>query len=250
MGILTKQEFYKLSKQRSNQFFIIGSILLQFVVALYALKYYKFLSFKEAFTNNYFAYIPTIFFFIAICSTTITNERQYGTLKSLLYRKFSYNQVLLSKIFTLFSYMFLTYLLNSIISLLLKFTLFNKFNLTQSILKSWLLTNFSQFLTLIFLSSLVLLLGTILHSSNLAITLGIIGYFVVNIFNQLLLYLIANYTWLKWSPFNMLNLGDQLQNNRLYQVTKLTLQELSFGYVLYVLLFLLLTFYAFRKHSV
>lgn len=250
MSILVKQEYYKIIKQRSNLFFLIGMFILQIAIAAYTLKYSQFLSTKDAFVNNYFAYLPTIFFFIAICSTSITKERQYGTLRSLLYRQYSYNQVLLSKIIALVTYTIFIFLISSVFSVILKLTLFHNLTLTKTIWKNFALTNLSQFLTLLFLMSFVILLGTFFNNSNLALTTGIIGYFAINIFNQLFLYLVIKFKWLKWNPLNMMNLGSQLQDNRLHKLTQLSLPELSIGYSLYIVLFLALALYSFRKRNV
>lgn len=250
MLTLLKQEFYKVNKQRSTKVFFILLLVLQVTVAFYSSKYPKFLSPIDTFTNSSFTYVPIIFFYIAICSTSITKERQYGTLRSILYRQFSFDQVLLSKIMSLFIQIIMTFCATSIISLILKFIFFNKLTLTNKDWQNWVLTNFNQFLTLIFLTSLVILLSTLLNNSNLAIIIGIIGYFAINIFNQLLLYLIAKFHWLKWNPLNMMNLGEQLQNSHLHNLTRLTLPEISIGYTIYILLFLGLAFYCFRKREI
>lgn len=48
----------------------------------------------------------------------------------------------------------------------------------------------------------------------------------------------------------MLNLGEQLQDHRLQHLTNLSLTQLSASYIFYVLLFLVLHFYVFRKRPV
>jgi len=250
MTTLLKQEYYKLRKQRSNAIFIIGVLVLQIITALYSLKYPQVIAPKDLFMNSFFAYPPVILFFIAISSTSITKERQFGTLRALLYRKFSYTQVLISKVISLVSYALFSLLLTSIFSIILKFLLFRDFSITKSIWKQFLLTSLDQFLTLIFLMSLVILLGTIINNSNFALTTGIIGYFAINIFNQILLFLVAKFNWLKWNPLNMMNLGAQLQNHNLHKMTQLSLPVLSIGYTFYILLFLGLALYSFRKRNV
>lgn len=250
MTSLVKQEFYKLNKKRSTQIFLVLILAFQLIIAFCSSRYPKFISVKDTFINTEFVYIPIIFFYIAICSGDITSERQYGTLKSLLYRQFSFNQVLFSKIIVLLSHMISVYLISSLFNLLLKLTFLSKFSLTGKIWKIWFLTNISQVLTLIFLMSLVILLSTLLNNSNLAIITGIIGYFAINVFNQFLLYLISKFHWLKWNPLNMMNLGDQLQNHHLQSLTRLSITELSIGYTVYILLFVSLAFLSFRKREI
>ena len=250
MRTLIRQESYKLMKQRSTQIFLIGLFLFQLLVVFCSKKYPKFLSDKDAFLNNYMAIILITFFIIAICSTVITKERQFGTLRSLLYRKFSYIQIITSKIVTLLTFTILLFVGNSLISLVFKFIFANNLDLTHKIWKTWLLTNLNNFLTLLFLMSLVILLGTLLNSSNLALMIGIIGYFVINVFNQMLLALIAKFDWLKWNPLNMMNLGEQIQSHGFHQMTQLSLTQISIGYAIYIAIFIILAIYSFCKKSV
>lgn len=77
----------------------------------------------------------------------------------------------------------------------------------------------NNFLSAIFLMSLVILLGMIINNSNFPLTTDIIGYLAINIFNQILLFLVAKFNWLKWNPLNMMNLGARLQNHNLHKMT-------------------------------
>ncbi|GAB5055968.1 hypothetical protein COSHB9_03550 [Companilactobacillus alimentarius] len=139
---------------------------------------------------------------------------------------------------------------SSVVSLGFKFIFANKLDLTKAVWKAWLLTSLNNFLTLIFLMSLVILLGTLINNSNLALMTGLIGYFVINIFNQLLLGLISKFNWLKWNPLNMMNLGEQIQNHDLHQLTQLSLTQISVGYILYMSIFIILAIYSFCKKSI
>ncbi|HIY93991.1 ABC transporter permease [Companilactobacillus sp. HBUAS56275] len=250
MITLIRQESYKLLKQRGTQIFLAGLFIFQLFVVFMSKKYPKFMNDKDAFLNNYLAIVPITFFIIAICSTVITQERQFGTLRSLLYRKYSYIQVITSKIVTLVGFTIALFVGNALVSLLFKFIFANKVELTHKIMKTWLLTNLNDFLTLFFLMGLVILLGTLINNSNLALIIGIGGYFVINVFNQILLALVAKFDWLKWNPLNMMNLGEQIQSHSLHQMTQLSMTQISIGYVIYVSLFIILAVYSFCKKSV
>lgn len=250
MKTLIRQEFYKLIKQRGTQIFLVGIFAFQLLIAFCSKKYPKFISDKDAFINNYLAIFIVTFFIIAICSTIISKERQFGTLRSLLYREFSYIQIITSKIITILTFTIGVFLDVSIVSLIFKFIFANKFELTQKLWKTWLLNNLNQFLTLLFLMSLVILLGMLINNSNLALIIGTIGYFVINVFNQLLLTLVAKFNWLKWNPLNMMNLGQQIQSHSFHQLTQLSLPQISIGYIIYISIFIILTIYSFRKKSV
>ncbi|MDT6951390.1 ABC transporter permease subunit [Companilactobacillus alimentarius] len=250
MRTLIRQESYKYIKQRGTQIFLIGLFIFQLLIVFCSQRYPKVISNKDAFLNNYLSDFLITFFFISISSTIISKERQFGTLRSLLYRNFSYIQIIISKIITMLIFTIIIFLSSSVVSLGFKFIFANKLDLTKAVWKAWLLTSLNNFLTLIFLMSLVILLGTLINNSNLALMTGLIGYFVINVFNQLLLGLISKFNWLKWNPLNMMNLGEQIQNHDLHQLTQLSLTQISVGYILYMSIFIILAIYSFCKKSI
>ena len=68
-----------------------------------------------------------VFIMIAAASTIISMEAQYGTLKNLLYRKYSRGEILVSKWITLVIYSVYLYLLAIIVTVLMKLILFLRF---------------------------------------------------------------------------------------------------------------------------
>ena len=97
MITLLKQEIYKLMKRPSLVVFIILLFCFQLAVALIAMKYPNLLNIKATFVSNFFAPVLIVFYMIAVGSTQLSSEIQYGTLKTLLYRQYSFAQILLSK---------------------------------------------------------------------------------------------------------------------------------------------------------
>ncbi|AXX64498.1 ABC transporter permease [Bombilactobacillus bombi] len=256
MITLIKQESYKLLKRPSTKFFVLFMIIFQAIIGFYAKNYPKNIAPKEAFMDNFYASVLIAIFLISLGSTIITNEVQYGTLKTLLYRKYSYNQILISKWITLFLYAVSLYIISIFSSWLIKisflgrqFQLTDHINKTQYVWQSWQATNISEFLTLVFLMSFVLLLATMFNNSTPAIIVGIMVYFAASIFSQLMYMLLDKIQWLKWSPINMMNLGAQLDNNHLERLTHLNLSTLTSGYLLYMIIFLLLGVVIFRKRN-
>ncbi|MBA1435283.1 ABC transporter permease, partial [Bombilactobacillus bombi] len=102
MITLIKQESYKLLKRPSTKIFIVFMLVFQAIVGFYTRNYPQNIAPKDALTDNFYAPLLIAIFLISLGSTAITNEIQYGTLKTLLYRKYSYNQILISKWITLF----------------------------------------------------------------------------------------------------------------------------------------------------
>ncbi|WP_075887918.1 ABC transporter permease [Companilactobacillus crustorum] len=257
MITLIKQESYKIIKQKGFKIFLISLPIFQFIVSIYTLKFPNLLTNRNAFSGNFYAFIPIAIYLITIGSTMISYEVQYGTLRALIYRKYSRYKVLSSKFITVFILSIILYFYSNLTSFVIKLVFFNsKIRLSErvssgkTIFQTWVLTNVSQFLSLWFLMSIVFLLGTMFSSSSPAITSGIIGYFVLAIFNQVFFIFIDKYDWLKWNPLNMLNLGAQIENSKYSSLTHLNMQQISFGYSLYVVLFLCLAFISFRKRKI
>lgn len=250
MLALLWQELYKLRHQRAIWLFTAFLIIFQLLMASYALRYPQLLAGTDAFTNSYYGFIPILFFSIANGSTYLTNERQSGTLRALLYRSYSRTKVLVSKWLALLILSSYLYLLCTTISFIIKLTLFNHITMTSHLWQTLGLSTLEQGLTLLFLMSLVLLLGTLFTSSTPAIITGVVSYFIITIFSQLNFILIAKFHWLKWNPFNMFNLGAQIENHHLQQLTELNLFAISIGYLGYLILLLSLAAFSFQRRNV
>nr|WP_286282615.1 ABC transporter permease subunit [Lactiplantibacillus plantarum] len=191
MFTLLRQENRKLMHHRVIQLFIPFIMIFQFIIAIYAAHYPQLLTPYDAFVNNDYGFIPLLFLAITIGSTYLTNERQNGTLRALLYRSYSRTQVLVSKWLTILGLMIGLSGFSTLMSLGLKLSFFRRLPNYGTIWHTWGLNMLSTGLTLLFLMSVVLLLGTLFTSSTPAILTGIIGYFIVTIFNQLCFYLYA-----------------------------------------------------------
>ncbi|GAV17059.1 ABC transporter permease protein [Lacticaseibacillus paracasei] len=257
MLTLIRQEIYKLIKKPSFLVFWIGLTTCQVVVASCALRYPKVLRPQSAFLNSFYAPIVIMFYMIAVGSTQLSSEIQFGTLKSLLYRRYSSTKILISKWLTLLLCAVTAYVGSLIVSLILKALLLNnRFSLNESITQhgkiwqAWLLTNISSFLTMLFLMSFVFLLATLFVNSTPAIITGVSTYFVALIFNQLMFMMIDKSPWLKWNPINMMNLGEQLSDSKMSNLTHLSFNQLTIGYLVYIVGFLSIGILIFKRKSI
>ncbi|MCY7264611.1 ABC transporter permease, partial [Pseudomonas protegens] len=88
-------------------------------------------------------------------------------------------------------------------------------------------------------------------SPGVSIAIGIIFYFAISIVSGILFALINQWEWLKWLPINMLNLSSQIiDNDMMKSFTKLELHELFIGNIVYIVIFLVLVIFVFKKKNV
>ncbi|HBK5801642.1 TPA: ABC transporter permease, partial [Enterococcus faecium] len=104
MTLLVKQELFKLIKKKSTAVLSVLLVVLLIGTALLAKKYTTIIDPVEMTAQLFSATSWIVFIMIAAASTIISMEAQYGTLKNLLYRKYSRGEILVSKWITLVIY--------------------------------------------------------------------------------------------------------------------------------------------------
>lgn len=80
------------------------------------------------------------------------------------------------------------------------------------------------------------MLSCFINSSGAAISAGIVFYFASSIVSGILTAVIAKWEWVKWNPISMLNLQNQLGNEKIME----PLTHLSTNQLLMEMLFILL----------
>ena len=259
MITLVKQELFKISKKRSTLVLSILLVIFMIALAVMGKNYPDYFSGSGLFLDKFGAPGVITFIMIAAASVTIAQEFQYGTIKNLLYRRYSRTEILFSKWLALLIYSLYLYVLSLVVSLILKFALFSNVELgaafnpnSGSVWQVTLLSSLAQFTGLWLIVSLVLLLACLFNSSGAAISAGLIFYFATNIVSNIMTGLISRYEWLKWNPLNMLNLNYQVVDSTGYiqQITKLSNAQMWTGVLVYIAVFLALGLFAFRKKSV
>lgn len=99
--------------------------------------------------------------------------------------------------------------------------------------------------------NLTLLISCLLKSPGVSIAVGIVFYFASSVISGILFAAINQWEWLKWNPINMMNLSTQVLDNEVFkEMTKLELHELYIGNIIYIIIFLALVIYAFKKKNV
>ena len=256
MFTLTKQELFKLVHKKSTWITTIFLLIIQIGFSVFAKNNPHSADPLIAFRNGYEGFILIVFFIIAASATIISTEFEYGTIKELLYRKYSRGQVLVSKWITIFLYSLYWYILVGLVSLLLNETVYPKISLGQSAghgysyLTSLLAVQGANFLNIWLLVSLVFLLANVFNNSAVAVSVGIVGYFIVSVASTFITGLVAKWSWLKWNPLNMLEYPVQINEPSLSHVTKLSLNQLAAGNLVYIVIFLALGYLVFKKRNV
>lgn len=257
MQVLIKQELFKMYKKKSSIIFpiiiLIFMLLFAFLSRQYPDIFNRELQFKSAFTG--ISWLG--FLMIVQASTIITMEFSYGTIKNLLYRKYSRTQIIFSKFIALFIYSALLFLVVSLFTILLKYIFLGHLDMMHAsgskmpLIQELALNMVGNYIVLWLILSLTLLLSCMMKSPSLSIALGIILYFALSIVSGILFLLIQKWTWLKWNPINMLNLSPQLLNQDSFnKLTHLSNTELFIGNLVYIFLFLVLVVIVFKRKNV
>ncbi|PTI74861.1 hypothetical protein BU064_12045 [Staphylococcus succinus] len=257
MTTLIKQELFKMFKKKSSIIIPILIFILMIGLAILSKNYPDIMGSKALFKQGYSAFLWIFFLMIIQASTIITMEFHYGTIKNLLYRNYSRTSIIISKIISLVIYSLIIFVISIVISLILNLTFFSDVNILKqsgdhlSLLQDMLLTALSNYVGMWLLLSLTLLISCIFKSPGVSIAIGIIFYFAISIVSGILFALINQWEWLKWLPINMLNLSSQITDNEVFKaLTKLELHELFIGNIVYIIIFLALVIFVFKKKNV
>lgn len=257
MVTLVKQELFKLVHKKSTWITSVMMLIIMTIYAFIARNNANTFDPKAIYIGLFTGMTWVVFFMIAASSSIISMEFQYGTIKELLYRKYYRGEILVSKWITMFLYSVYFMLLAFVYALILKVTVLNSnFQLSEnygykhSILTTTIYTSLAQFVSLWLILSLVLLLANLFKSSAAAISVGIIGYFAISIISSLLAIVIKKWTWLKWNPLNMMNYPNQVASPSLKHITLLSTNELLIGSLVYMAIFLGISYVVFKRRSV
>ncbi|MDG0825907.1 ABC transporter permease [Staphylococcus equorum] len=257
MVTLVKQELFKMFKKKSSIIIPILIFILMIGLAILSKSYPDIMDSKSLFKQGFSSFSWIFFLMIIQASTIITMEFHYGTIKNLLYRNYSRTSIVISKFIALFIYSVIIFALSMIITVIINLAMFSDVNILKqtgdnlSLLQEMLLTGLGNYVGMWLLLSLTLLISCIFKSPGVSIAIGIIFYFAISIVSGILFALINQWEWLKWLPINMLNLSSQIiDNDMMKPFTKLELHELFIGNIVYIVIFLVLVIFVFKKKNV
>lgn len=257
MLTLIRQERYKLMHKKSTWITLALLIAVQVGSAFIRLRNSGFMALDMLINSNYVGGELILFIMIASAATMMAMEFQYGTIRPLLYRQYYRSQVFLSKLLVLVGQLLSLTAIAVGFTWGLTATLFPDFDWQKITANGhpffeqyWLGLGGTLLVTLLLLS-VVVFLATWFKSNAVAIASGYIGYFLMQIAAGVLLALINKWEWLKWNPFTMLMIGEQIANPKNFKLmTHLDTPVMIACLGGYTVLFTLLAYLSFRKRSV
>ncbi|MCG1272851.1 hypothetical protein AZ886_03820 [Staphylococcus epidermidis] len=256
MGTLIKQECFKLCKKKSTFIIPIIIILLMVVQAIISKNYDDVFSPQSSIESAFSGFSWFIFLLIIQASTIISMEFYHGTIKNLLYRKYTRTNIIISKIITLVLFSLLYFIISIVVGFILWAIFFNDINLLESkgdelsLLSKMLLTGLGTYVGTWLVLSVTLLISCAMKSPGVSIAVGIVFYFATSILSGILTIIVDKWEWLKWNPISMMNIMIQIVDKSMKKYTKLELHELFIGNIVYIIIFLILVVLVFKKKNV
>ena len=256
MGTLIKQECFKLCKKKSTFIIPIIIILLMVVQAIISKNYDDVFSPQSSIESAFSGFSWFIFLLIIQASTIISMEFYHGTIKNLLYRKYTRTNIIISKIITLVIFSLLYFIISIVVGFILWAIFFNDINLLESkgdelsLLSKMLLTGLGTYVGTWLVLSVTLLISCAMKSPGVSIAVGIVFYFATSILSGILTIIVDKWEWLKWNPISMMNIMIQIVDKSMKKYTKLELHEVFIGNIVYIVIFLILVVFVFKKKNV
>jgi len=248
-----KQENFKLLKKKST--FIIPLIIIA-LMTLQALLLKNYVPPKILLESNFGGVFWVTLLLIIQSSTIITMEFHYGTIKNILYRNSSRKNIILSKILILAIYSLIYFAITIVFSLILCAIFYHDINIFSnvgnelSLFNQMLLGTLGCYIGTWLVLSITLLISCAMNRSEISIAVGIVFFLITSLLSSILAMAIDRWPWLKWGPINMMNITSQISDHSLKATTKLELHELVLGNIFYIIIFLILVVFVFKKKNV
>ena len=249
-----KVELFKFFKKKTTYISLIMLLAIEYVSG-WIIKIQKIPDDKIFFYNAFYATSALVFIMIGMACSIITMEFQDNTLKNLLVQNYKRMSILLSKWMTLLIYMMLAYVLIYINDIIIKYVMFPKLKLLSKVGSYTLISKTFIYagmlsLTIWLVLSIVFLVSNLFKSSGISITVGILTYLSASMIGTVLSWMIKKYSWIKLNPLNMIFLPSQFLNSSVRNITHLSISELVWGNICYIILFLMLDMFIFEKKSI
>lgn len=245
-----KQEIYKMIKQQLILKQTSGLASLILIIALVT-KFTDFMSAEKVIPVLFNSGWLIVFCMVYLASQIFSMEFRYGTIKNLLQKNPQRRTIFLGKVFTLVGYSIYLNLIALVTTIAASLILFPQTAFDDAVIFETLLTNLlASFIGMWLFASLSLMISLIVKNESLASMLGIGSYFMSSMLAGLQFMALDKLPWLRWNPFNMLNLANQLANSSLSKMTLLSTQQLVIGNILYILLFIFIAKMVFYRKKV
>ena len=130
------------------------------------------------------------------------------------------------------------------------FTTITNFGNELSLFNQMLLGTLGCYIGTWLVLSITLLISCAMNRSEISIAVGIVFFLITSLLSSILAMAIDRWPWLKWGPINMMNITSQISDHSLKATTKLELHELVLGNIFYIIIFLMLVVFVFKKKNV
>lgn len=263
MLTLIENEWLKLAKKKSTWIMLGLLVLLTF-----ALTYVVRIGSGDMKANDLFVSLSEMTSFlnlivVIVAASSVAEEFTRGTIKFLLIRPYKRTQILAAKAINIILFASL----GTVCLLLSSLAASNLFLRAESPLAA---TDFNglpaivvalvyagtNLLLILFYAALTMFISAVIRSQSLAVGLGVGVLFGSSIINSLMLLALEKYPWLKWNPFNMMNIRGTiptLLGNPQWSMdfsTGLGYWEMAGSLLVYSCLIYLLTNWLFNKRDV
>lgn len=193
---------------------------------------------------------------IIVGATLFSMETQYNTILMVLYKAPSRLIIYIAKFIILCCYDLSLHLFALILTILFKMLAIGGqtswgaiYQYQQSLIINTFTTSIIDISMSLMVIALLFLLSCLIDSNAIVIATSIVIVFMGQILSSILLHEQPEFVnWLKWNPFNMLNLTFQYANYPVYhKLTQLATNQLLVGTLCYTLLFLWLGNTCFKR---
>ncbi|EOH99552.1 hypothetical protein UAW_00704 [Enterococcus haemoperoxidus ATCC BAA-382] len=227
MSVLIKNEWLKLIKKKSSWIMWIMLVVMTFAITLLVRSTAKSPSGDIMMkANDLFASLTEMtsflnLFVVVVAASIVAEEFSRGTIKFLLIRPFTRSQILFSKFVACLIYSVLgTVILY--ISSLVSANLLLSAQSPLAVVKGYHGWNAltvagayagANLLLILLYITITLFISAAVRSQSLAVGVGLGVLFGSSIINSFLNVVISKHQWLKWNPFNMLNIKNTVMEN-------------------------------------
>lgn len=263
MGTLIENEWLKLTKKKSTWIMLGLLVLLTFGIT-----YIVRIGSQGMKANDLFVSLGEMTSFLNLivviaAASSVAEEFTRGTVKFLLIRPFTRTQILAAKAINTLLFaclgtvcLLLSSLVASNIFLRAESPLAaTEFNGLPAIVVALVYAG-TNLLMILFYIALTLFISAVIRSQSLAVGLGVGVLFGSSIINSLMFFALEKYPWLKWNPFNMMNIRDTipaLLGNPQYSMgidAGLGYWEMAISLLVYSCLIYVITNWLFNKRDV
>ncbi|SPP27061.1 conserved membrane hypothetical protein [Brochothrix thermosphacta] len=259
MYALIQNEIAKLWYRKSTLVFILLTFIFGFGFAYLSKRfeivpggadYFSTLGGQTSFIN---------LFIVIVASTIVATEFSQGTIKFLLIRPYSRTQIMLSKIITTFVMAIVLSLLLFASSYLGTLVFFDNVDLlanmsstvSVSAMGLALRTISANLLLMIFYIMISVFISASFRSQALAVGLGTAILFSSSILNAISTIVMQKYHWLRWNPFNTLNIKEAvLPKSAQFLDYQLSATEMIIALCCYIVLFYIISQLVFNRRDV